>query len=65
MEGSGSVPLTNGSESEEPKNLRIRIRNIGLNKLLHQRVCPYYIPVPKCIATSTGVATLDILILIF
>jgi hypothetical protein len=49
----------------EPNNLRIRIRNTGFSKLLHQRVCPYCIPVPKCIATSTGAATLDILILIF
>jgi hypothetical protein len=28
--GSGSVPLTNGSGSKRPKNIRIRIRNIDM-----------------------------------
>jgi hypothetical protein len=55
MKGSGSVPLTNGSGSGGPKNLRIRIRNTRLNKLLHQRVCtPYYIPPYRTEVSSLG-----------
>jgi hypothetical protein len=32
-DGSGSVPLTNGSGSWKPQNIRIRIRNTGYNFL--------------------------------
>jgi hypothetical protein len=31
IEGSGSVPLTNGSGSRRPKNIQIQIRNTGFD----------------------------------
>jgi hypothetical protein len=35
IEGSGSIPLTNGSGSGRPKNKWIRIRNTAVNTSMH------------------------------
>ncbi len=45
IEGSGSVPLTNGSGSRRPKNIRIRIRNTAFRFNILMRHPEWSIPI--------------------